>query len=138
MNYKNILVALEGKKDESKVIQHAVELSKKLNADLIVIHVNDPAASTPHMMMDAPKAVHEDELRAQIARAGYSELSGQIQIEIVEGAHYPDKIAESTKKADLMILGHSHKNKFLAALIDSVDEKVAEIADCPVLIVPKS
>lgn len=138
MHYKNILLALEGKQDESKVIKEAVELSEAMDASLSVIHVNDPAAGKPHMMMDAPKAVHEDDIRNQIRDAGYSDQTEKVNIKILEGEHYPDKIAEATKNHDLLVLGHSHKNKFLAALIDSIDERVADIADCPVLIVPKS
>ncbi|MEJ2055138.1 MAG: universal stress protein [Calditrichaceae bacterium] len=138
MNYKNILLALEGEKDESKVIRQAAELSKKLSASLFVLHVNDPEAGKPSMMMDAPKAVHEDDLRKQIKEAGYPDIADKVDIHIVEGEHYPDKIAEATRDADMLVLGHSHKNRFLAALIDSVDERVTDIADCPVLIVPKS
>jgi len=43
---------------------------------------------------------------------------------------------KATKHADLFIIGHHHKNKFLAAIMDSTDEHVADLVSCPVLLVP--
>ncbi len=47
------------------------------------------------------------------------------------------KIAKATEDVDLLVIGHHSKSAFLAALIDSVDEGVAELVFCPVLVVPK-
>jgi nucleotide-binding universal stress UspA family protein len=136
--YKNIVVALGGKKKESKIIDQAVRLTMNLNATLSVVHVNDSGTGKPHMMMDAPESVGEKEIRAAIRKAGYGEEARHIKLRIMESNDYPDKIAEATKGADLLVIGHSHKNRFLALLIDSLDEKITDIIDCPVLIVPNN
>lgn len=136
--YKNIIVALGGKKKEAKVIDQAIRLTRSLKATLSVVHVNDSGANEPHMMMDAPESVGEKELREAIRKAGYAEEAMNIKIKIMESNDYQEKIAEATKGVDLLVIGHSHKNRFLALLIDSLDEKIADIIDCPVLVVPNN
>ena len=54
MPYKKILIALECRDEENKVITEAIRLADALNAELSAFHVNDPAAGKAHMMMDTP------------------------------------------------------------------------------------
>jgi nucleotide-binding universal stress UspA family protein len=137
MIYKNILLALAGKDEEKKVIGQAVQLAKDMKAHINVLHVNDSGAGKPHMMMDAPEKIDEQDIRDLLRRNGFKKEADNVKVKIEESDHYPDIIAKATQNADLLVIGHSPKNKLMALLIDSVDEKVADITKCPILIVPK-
>ena len=123
--------------DENNVIEEAIRLEGTLNADLSAFHVNDPAAGKAHMMMDSLPLVSEEDIQEQFRKAGYEKEATEIKITIAESESYAKEIAKATEDIDLLVIGHHSKNAFLAALIDSVDERVADLVSCPVLMVPK-
>jgi nucleotide-binding universal stress UspA family protein len=137
MPYKRILIALDCTDEENIVIDEAIRLAATLNAELSAFHVNDPAAGKAHVMMDTLPLVSEQDIREQFRKAGYEKEANAIKITITESESYAKEIAKVTKDVDLLVIGHSGKNAFLAALIDSVDERVADLVSCPVLVVPK-
>lgn len=137
MPYKKILIALECKEEEDSVIKEAARLAETLNAELSAFHVNDPAAGKAHAMMGSLPLAEEEDIREQFRKAGYEKYAADIKITITESDSYPKEIAKATKDIDLLVIGHHAKNAFLAALIDSVDERVADLVSCPVLVVPK-
>lgn len=136
MPYQKIILSLAGKAEESNVIREAVRLKKLLNADLSVLHVNDPAAGRAYLMMDSLPLVTEADIREMFRQSGFPREAGEIRITIVEGESCTDEIANATHQADLLIVGHRRKNKFLAAFIDSTDERVFDMVSCPILVVP--
>ena len=89
------------------------------------------------MMMDTLPLVSEEDIREQFLKAGYEKDANEIKITIVESESYAKEIAKATEDIDLLVIGHHPKSAFLAALIDSVDERVADMVSCPVLLVPK-
>lgn len=138
MPYKKILLALDCTDDENGVIKEAIRLAEILGADLSVFHVNDPAAGKTHMMMDTLPRVNEEDIREQFRAAGYEKLANEIKITFAESESYAQEIAKAAADVDLLVIGHHPKNAFLAALTDSVDERVADLISCPVLLVPKN
>lgn len=137
MPYKKILIALECNDEEKNVIEEAIRLAENLNADLSVFHVNDPAAGKAHLMMDTLPFASEDDIREQFRKAGHEKQGREIKITITESESYAQEIAKATEDVDLLVIGHHSKNAFIAALVDSVDERVADLVSCPVLMVPK-
>ncbi len=137
MPYKKILIALECTGDENNVINEAMRLAEALNAELSAFHVNDPAAGKAHMMMDTLPLVSEEDIREQFRKAGYEKEANEIKIALTESESYAREIAKATEDIDLLVIGHYPKNAFLAALVDSVDERVADLVSCPVLLVSK-
>ncbi len=136
MPYKNIMLVMEGLAEEVALIHQAVRLGEALGATLTVIHVNDPTAGHPQMLMDSLPIVQEQDLREMFESAGYPELSAKIRIELLEDDSYVTAIEEATGEADLLVLGHHHKSAFKAAFFDSTDERLADIVDCPILLIP--
>jgi nucleotide-binding universal stress UspA family protein len=137
MAFKNILLALAGKKEESDLVSVAAELTRQLNGRLSVIHINEPGAGKPHMMMDAPPSVEEKDILNLFDAAGLGKEADSVDINIVKSDSLEEKIAAATKEVDLLILGHSPKNRLLHALTETVDENITNKAKCPVLVVPK-
>lgn len=135
MAYQKIFLALEGKEEEKKVIKEAMRLMKEFKADLTVFHVNDVGAGKAHMTMVSVPEHKEEDVRGWITSAGFEKEANQVKVIIKESGNFAEEIAKATKPADLLIIGHHHKNKFLAAIIDSVDEHVADLVSCPVLLV---
>jgi nucleotide-binding universal stress UspA family protein len=137
MTYTKILLALSCGDDESRVITAAVHLARQLDATLGVIHVNEPHAGEPSMMMDSPPKIEEAEIRELLQQAGVAAEAEGAPIDIVEDESYSEAIGRATADADLLVIGHSHRNRFLEALVESLDEEVANTSRCPVLVVPK-
>ena len=136
MSYTKILIALEHRTEEAEVIHQAVRLAQALGATLSAIHVNDPGAGKAHMLMDSLPLATEEDIRAQFRELGYTQEAGEIQVEIVESSNYAATIATAAQSSDLLVVGHRHKSRIVAALIDSLDERLADLAPCPMLIVP--
>ena len=136
MLYERIFLSLAGKVDESKAIEESVRISSALNAKLTVIHINDPGAGMPHMMMDSLPKVTEDDMIGLFVKAGFGQQVSDIEFRIMDDESYARAIATATREADLLIMGHHHKNRLMSLLTDSTDERVADRIGCPVLLVP--
>lgn len=136
MAYQKIFLALAGKEEEKTVIREAMRLKKELKAELSVFHVNDVGAGKAHMTRVSIPRHKEEDVREWISNAGFEKEAGEVKITIKESGNYAEEIAKATKSADLLIIGHHHKNRFLAAIMDSTDEHVADLVSCPVLLAP--
>ncbi len=138
MAYDKIVVALAGEADESSVIHEAVRLATILKAELTVLHVNDPAAGKVTMMMEAQRLVTESDIQKMFVDLGFLETASRMTVDVREGAVLSKEIAQATEGADLLVIGHRQKNRFLAALTDAADKHLTDRVGCPVLIVPRS
>lgn len=136
MAYKKIFLALAGKDEEKKVIKEAMHLKKEFKAELTVLHVNDIGAGKVHATMVEVPLHKEEDVREWISDAGFKKEAAEVKIRIKESGNYAEEIAKATQPADLLIIGHHHKNRFLASITDSTDEHVADLVSCPVLLVP--
>lgn len=136
MAYQKIFLALAGKEEEKNVIKEAMRLKKEFKAELTAFHVNDVGAGKAHATMVSVPRYTEEDVRGWISKAGFKKEATEIKIAIKESGHSAEEIAKATKPADLLIIGHHHKNRFLAAITDSTDEHVADMVSCPVLLVP--
>ncbi len=137
MPFKNILVALAGMDDEENVIHETVRLVRALEAQLTVLHMNDPKAGKVSMMMETERLVKEEDLRTQFRKLGYNVTADNLKFNIVTGTSLPKVIAGATEGVDLLVIGHRRKNRFLAAFADSADKHLADLVACPVLIVSR-
>lgn len=135
MPYQKIVLALAGYEDEAIAIQEAVRLSGALDAHLSVVHINDPKAGKISMMMPSPQLVTEEDLREQCREAGYAGLADTIDVKVEVGVSFAKTIAEVTKDADILIMGHHRQHPLIAAFKDSTDEDVINLVACPVLVV---
>jgi nucleotide-binding universal stress UspA family protein len=136
MLYKKIFICLSGKNDESNAIQECMRIVTTLKAELTVIHINDPAAGYAHMMMDTLPKTTTDDLIDMFEKAGFGAQVNEINFRLLNDESYANAIAKASQEADLLVMGHHAKNLLLAHLKDSIDERVADLIQCPVLLVP--
>ncbi len=138
MPYKKILIALDRTEEENTVIKEAISLAAAFKAEISAVHVNDPAAGKAHMMMDSLPLSTEDDIREQFSKLGFEKEAKEIKVTIVESEDYAQEIAKAAEDADLLVIGHHPKSRFLAAIVDSTDERVSDYVPCPMLVVPFS
>lgn len=137
MPYKSITVALAGKENEASVIRETIRLARIAEAELTVLHVNDPHAGEHSMMMHSEPLVTEQDLRTQLRDLGFETEAETVRVIIITGSSYPKEIARATRDADLLVIGHRQKDTFLHALIHSVDKHIVDLVNCPILILPR-
>jgi len=135
MTYKNIMVGLCGRGDESPVITEAIKIAN--GGHLTFIHVNDPHAGEMSMMMDSPeKKFSEKDVYGWVSAVDDS-IAKDSTISIKMGHSIPKVINEASKGKDLIILGHRKQSFFKENFFDSIDEGIVNKVLCPVLVVSK-
>ena len=70
------MVALVARGDERSVIKQAVLYTEKFNAQLIAIHVNQPALSQPKGAIDSK--VTEMDIQSRFIKYGYEHIAEDV------------------------------------------------------------
>ncbi|MBC8467610.1 MAG: universal stress protein [Candidatus Marinimicrobia bacterium] len=133
----NIYVGIVMDGDEKRVIEHAIAVSEKFNAKLTAIHVNDEHAGEMSMMMDSPEKYEENDIRDAFRTYGFEVIAETMNVKIIMAENIPKAIVEESSEADLLVLGHRRMSSFKASFMDSTDEGIVNLIECPVLVVQK-
>mgnify|MGYP003960386991 FL=1 len=133
----NIYVGIVMDGDEKRVIEHAIAVSEKFNAKLTAIHVNDEYAGEMSMMMDSPEKYEENDIRDAFRTYGFEVIAERMNVKIIKAENIPKAIVEESSEADLLVLGHKRMSSFKASFMDSTDEGVVNLIECPVIVVQK-
>ncbi|SVB09660.1 uncharacterized protein METZ01_LOCUS162514 [marine metagenome] len=131
-----IMVALVARGDERSVIKQAVLYTEKFNAQLIAIHVNQPALSQPKGAIDSK--VTEMDIQGRFIEYGYEHIVEDVEIIIEYGESISKIINKYADDIDLVILGHRKQTTFKSRIMDSIDEGISNLVSCPVLVVQKN
>ncbi len=132
---KKIMVALVARGDEKSVIEQAVILANKFEAQLTVIHVHQPVLSQPKGGSELN--VTEEIIRNRFTEYGFGQIVNDLEIIITKGENIPEKIQEHINDIDMLVVGHKKMGGFIASIMDSVDEGISNLISCPVLVVQK-
>ncbi len=132
---KKIMVALVARGDEKSVIEQAVILANKFEAQLTVIHVHQPVLSQPKGGSELN--VTEEIIRNRFTKYGFGQIVNDLAIIITTGENIPEKIQEHINDIDMLVVGHKKMGGFIASIMDSVDEGISNLISCPVLVVQK-
>ena len=130
---KRIMVALVAHGDEKPVIEQAVLLANKFEAQLIAIHVHQPVLSQPKG--DSELNVTEEIIRNRFTEYGFEQIVNDLEIIITKGEKIPEKIQEHSNNIDMLVVGHKKMGRFMARVTDSIDEDITNLITCPVLVV---
>ena len=131
-----IMVALVARGDERSIIKQAVLYTEKFNAQLIAIHVNQPALSQPKGAIDSK--VTEMDIQSRFIKYGYEHIVEDVEIIIEYGESISKIINKYADDIDLVILGHRKQTTFKSQIMDSIDEGISNLVSCPVLVVQKN
>ena len=133
---KRIMVALSAHEDEKPVIEQAVMLANKFEAQLIAIHIHQPVLSQPKG--DSELNVTEEIIRNLFTEYGFEQIINDLEIIITKGENIPEKIQEHSNDIDMLVVGHKKMGGFMSWITDSIDEDITDLMSCPVLVVPES
>jgi nucleotide-binding universal stress UspA family protein len=129
------MVALAAHEDEKPVIEQAVFLAKKFEAQLIAIHVHQPVLSQPKVGSELN--VTDEIIRNLFSEYGFEQIVNNLEIIIAQGENISEKIQEHSSDIDMLIVGHKKMGRLMAWLTDSIDEDITNLLSCPVLVVPE-
>ena len=129
-------MALGAHEDEKPVIEQAVMLANKFEAQLIAIHIHQPVLSQPKG--DSELNVTEEIIRNLFTEYGFEQIINDLEIIITKGENIAEKIQEHINDIDMLVVGHKKMGGFIASIMDSVDEGISNLISCPVLVVQKS
>ena len=133
------MVSILCSEDEGGVLGQAVFFAEKFDASLVAIHVNDTHAGEMSMMMDSPgPKITEDMITDMFKEHGYEQWLKKLEIRIPEGEIVSKTIAEHAQDVDMLVLGHRKMNTFKASFMDSIDEGIANLVSCPVVVIQKN
>jgi nucleotide-binding universal stress UspA family protein len=142
--FSRILVAVDGSPVAERALANAVDLSKKYNAKLIIVHVvlRRFYAVTPSEAGVLATTVFvkevESEGKAIISKSEeFVKTSGvEYECRLVQGVPADEivKVAQE-EKVDLIVIGSRGLAEVRAFLLGSVSDRVNHHAKCPVLMV---
>jgi nucleotide-binding universal stress UspA family protein len=138
-----ILVPIDFSPHSRRALQYACELSKKMDASLVLIHAYAiPAYTLPEgYIMASPATIAEimTKIETAMGEAKRDALAAGARVEdvlVVEGIPFAEIVrAARDKKCDLIIMGTHGRTGLKHALLGSVAEKVVRKAPCAVLTV---
>ncbi len=150
---EKILVAVDGSADANKALAYAVELTKKFDGKITLVHVYSalvPQAqpidglSTPAMSgtsaVLAARMAEDARKRAERILIEAEQLAKDAGVYVTKVLREGDAVNEIVAEAqagsfDLVVLGHRGMSKLREILLGGVSEGVSHRASCPVLIV---
>ena len=142
--FSRILVALDGSDYSLRALDFAIDLAKKYQSQLVLVHVvirqiyaiNPPEAG----ILAGTAIVRELETEGKtILTQGEEKVKAQglpVEARLRQGVPAEELLrAAADEKADLMVLGSRGLSQVRAFLLGSVSDKVSHHAKCPTLIV---
>ncbi|MBS4194995.1 universal stress protein [Lederbergia citri] len=139
--YHNILVAVDGSKSAECAFKKAVQIAKRNNAKLTLIHVIDTRSFATidayNGTMSERAKTYAKELLEQYTQEAEAQQFTNFEGLVEYGSPktvIPKQIAKKIK-ADLIICGATGLNAVERLLIGSVSEHIMRSAECDVLIV---
>jgi nucleotide-binding universal stress UspA family protein len=143
LEYKNILVAVDGSKESEHALRKAIQVTKRNNASLHIVHILE---TKTYAEMDACKTIVTDRMikYAENLLQGYRQMAydeGLLKVlTILEPGNPKAVIAKKlapTYEIDLIMCGATGLNAVERFFIGSVSEHITRHATCDVLIVRK-
>lgn len=146
MQFKKILVAVDGSTTADKGLEYAIELAKKFESTLTIMHViNLPSIphSIPGDAFNQPIPSTE-ELKTQLKSEGDKVLlkrkedvmKKNLQANILLAFGDPaEEILKSSDDYDLIVMGSRGQGRLQSLILGSVSNKVIHYAKKPVLLI---
>lgn len=147
-NYQTFVVPYDFSSHAQAALDVAVDLARRLGADLHLVHVvhlpafaygyGGVAAAAPvRPAMDLGEVRDESEKALRRLADGLEQVPGGLEVHVVEGAGVADAIREIAKEleADLIVMGTHGRTGLAHVFLGSVAERTLRGAPCPVLTV---
>ncbi len=140
MDYKHIVVAVDGSEAAEKAFKKSVSIAKRNNARLIIAHVIDSRTFATAEAYDRTLSERAEQYAKELLDTYIKNARNEGLTDLVRCIEYgspkvkvPRDIAENFD-ADLIICGATGMNAVERFLIGSVSESIARHANCDVLV----
>jgi nucleotide-binding universal stress UspA family protein len=140
--FRTILLATDGSENARRATEAAIGLARDLSvpAAVIVVHVATSPPSQSRMVranFDVHALLEEDARQAVKGTLDRFEEAGlSYTLKVALGDPVAEILAIARKEsADLIVIGSRGLGAIRGAVMGSVSQKVAQTADCPVMIV---
>jgi nucleotide-binding universal stress UspA family protein len=137
--FKTIVLGLDGSDDAQAALPVAVDLARRYDAVLVVVHVEEVIVSKAGA---GPVHAGEDEflegLRKQVEELSNDGITAKLELaESVLGGPAPviEHIADRMK-AELIVVGRRGRSEIADLVLGSVTHRLLHVAKRPVLAVP--
>jgi nucleotide-binding universal stress UspA family protein len=136
---RRIVVGLDGSAPSLRALDWALDEARATGAAIEVVHAWHPAylAAQPYAWtlegIDQMERDARDVLDSALAGADTHGLSTRLEPILVEGPA-SQRLLETAKGADLIVVGSRGLGGFSGLLLGSVSQQLAHHADCPVVI----
>jgi nucleotide-binding universal stress UspA family protein len=137
--YSRILVANDGSPGGQKALSGAIELARKLSAELHMVTVEELPrfpASIDEIAEEKDEANHRFAPVIDAAKAEAKGAGAAIETHLVPG-HVVDAIIGMIKqlKADLLVVGFMGHSQLYERIIGGTTDRLVRLAPCAVLVV---
>jgi len=141
---KNILVAVEFEKKDTKLINHAVRLAEKFDSKVWIVHVTNPDPEFvgyevgPQYIRDfRGKELKEEHKRLQKIVSKLKEKDIKSDGLLIQGMTIKTILEESKRlKIDLIIMGYHSRGIFSRAFNNNNAVSVIRKSGIPIMVVP--
>ena len=139
MSFRKLLVAVDGSEASNRALDAALELAQLAGGSIVALAVEGPLPAYAATVGEVDEVLREkDAFFSRLAddvRVRGNEAGVHVEIDVRPG-HAAELISRVAKEraVDLIVLGH--KGHFVRDhLLGSTADRVAEHAECPVMIV---
>jgi nucleotide-binding universal stress UspA family protein len=139
---RKILAGFEVGPLAEPTVRHALELSKRFGAELVLVHVVEPSgllASLPPASegyVPPPSELVFETYGREQAEKLLAQLGATARVVIARGKPFLEIVRTAREEeADLIVIGTHGRNAFAQVLLGSTAELVVRQAPCPVLTV---
>ncbi|HUX83419.1 MAG TPA: universal stress protein [Halothiobacillus sp.] len=144
--YHNILVAIDGSHTSERALREAIDLTKELKGQLLIVHAVEimllnweGAFVDPSLLWNAMIKDGEDVLRKACAAAEAADAQAETKLIKIDtlGDRIPDVIEREAQNwhADLIVIGTHGRRGISHIFMGSVAEGIVRVATKPVLLI---
>ena len=136
---RKVLVPTDFSPSAAEALDHAAELAKKLDAEIVLLHVLQPLTthlSVPPLVPLPPEWVKSVRMQAEAELKKESHRIKQVKVttELRDGPIHDTVLAAASElKADLIVIGTHGRRGLSHVLLGSVAERVVRHSTVPVL-----
>ncbi len=143
-DYRTFVVPYDFSEHARAALDVAADLSRRLNADLNLVHVVqppayawDPVGSSPQVPLMDTTEIRKQTMTALSEVVVGIDVPGKVEPHVIEGARIAQMLGEFAKSqgADLIVMGTHGRTGLAHVFLGSVAERTLRISPCPVLTV---
>ncbi|MDO5852188.1 MAG: universal stress protein [Methanobacteriaceae archaeon] len=129
--FKNILLPVDGSELSDKATKVAIDLAKKLDSTIIVLHVMDNKLIQPYEILEEEGRVIINKTIKQIKKANVN----YVKYMIYANPHDDIRTIVRKSEADLIIMGTHGRTGIRKVLMGSIAQDTLKKTDIPVMLI---